>query len=188
MLIGFYTTALSAPTKRAEAVNKLDIASRLQKQFSAPLNKSENSENAKKHLKNAVLNNLGPKNGGSKYTLDLFEVVATQYNEDMKLKVEGHPQSHKQEKHHNRNRHQHIGKSKMMEDPYFETVVQRVVDDIVIEGGNKKPSFDDILIIKLLKFPLTLFKSEDAKQTTAAGGDGGAVDMSYYKGKDKDRG
>lgn len=119
-----------------------------------------NYNEAKKYLENAILKNLGPKNGGSKYTVDLFDSISEKYNAKV-LAIKSASttkNANKKSKHPN---NQKVSKSVMLEDPMFHELVKEVVDAIEIEGANKKPTFDDILIVKLLKLPFNVGKSND---------------------------
>ena len=115
-----------------------------------------NYKGAKKYLEDAVLKNLGPKNGGSKYTVDLFDSIADKYNSKILEDKPDAKNSNKRSKHPN---NQKVSKSKMLEDPAFHQLVKEVVDAVEIDGGNKKPTFDDLLVVRLLKLPLSLGKS-----------------------------
>lgn len=46
----------------------------------------------------------------------------------------------------------------MLKDPLFSTVVDEVVSEVKIEGGYKKPTYEDIFVIKLLYLPYTLYR------------------------------
>ena len=73
----------------------------------------QNHDNLKKKLYSQVIENLGPKNGGTEYTSDLFDVVTERYNEQYKL---NNP----------KDVNKHISKQKMMSDPMFLTISKQV--------------------------------------------------------------
>jgi len=107
----------------------------------------QNHNEVKNKLRSAVMENLGPKNGGSEYTASLFQVCMDRFQEAYKA-----DQTNKK-----KGEVKHVGKSKMMADPLFEKVVADVVAEIEIEGGNRKPNFpQDLLIVKVAMLPLTL--------------------------------
>lgn len=102
------------------------------------------------------MNNLGLKNGGTKETLELFrratEIYKTRFREADRASSSGSAVSRKS------SRSEKIPSgSKMLKDPLFESIVDEVVGEVKIEGGYKKPTFDDILLIKLVYFPHSLF-------------------------------
>lgn len=117
----------------------------------------QNHNQVKEKLKAAVLENLGPKNGGSEYTASLFEVCAERFQEAYQADP-----SHRSGK---KSEIKHIGKKQMLTEPLFAQVVSQVVDEVEIEGGNRKPVFpQDVLIYKVIMFPLSLFSSQNKKK------------------------
>lgn len=128
-----------------------------------------NYRETKKYLEDAVLKNLGPKNGGSKYTVDLFESIAEKYNQQVQQSKDLITSSKKKAK------KAKVAKASMLEDPMFRALVTSTVDAIKIEGGNKKPTFDDLLIMKLLKLPFGGSSSEVFS----------AEQVEYYQGTPK---
>jgi DnaJ family protein C protein 25 len=100
-------------------------------------------EKVVKYLKVATLNNLSPKNGGSKQTMELHQSAVRRYNDYVKeAKAAGDKTA---------------GKLKMNKDPAFEKIVDEVVAEVKIEGGYKKPEWKDLFILKLFKSPYTLY-------------------------------
>jgi hypothetical protein len=115
----------------------------------------QNHDQVKEKLRKAVMENLGPKNGGSQYTADLFDVCTERFQE-----------AHKAENAGKKGEVKHISKAKMLGEPLFAKVVKQVVDEIVIEGGNRKPVFpQDVLIVKVFTLPLTLIGLGGGKKT-----------------------
>lgn len=49
------------------------------------------------------------------------------------------------------------GKLKMAKDPLFEKIVDKVVAEVKIEGGYRKPTWEDIFAVRLFKSPYSLF-------------------------------
>ena len=128
----------------------------------------QNHEGVKRYLKNAILNNLGPRNGGSKYTLDLFEVISARYQNEYCGDKGG---KGAKGRHHHRE-HQKVGKSKMMHDPLFETLVNKIVEDeVVIEGSNRKPTWKDLLLVRLVMWPMEWAQALMGNKSATGGGD-----------------
>ena len=73
----------------------------------------QNHDNLKRKLYSQVTENLGPKNGGSQYTEDLFDVVYGRY-------VDQYKQNNPKEA------NRHISKQKMMADPQFLSICKQV--------------------------------------------------------------
>ena len=115
-------------------------------------------QTAVKFLTHATMNNLGLKNGGTKETLELYrraeELFKIRYQEN-NIRSNSSPtptpirKSSKSTK--------CPSGSKMLKDPLFASVVTEVVSEVKIEGGYKKPTHEDILIIKLMYMPYTLY-------------------------------
>lgn len=98
-----------------------------------------------KFLANSAQHNLGPKNGGSVQTQELYNRATEAYevwrNKDLSSddKVT-------------------INKSKMLKDPQFAKIVLELAYEIKIEGGFKKPETMDLFAVQILFLPYTIFK------------------------------
>eukprot|EP00598_Pedospumella_elongata_P000336 CAMPEP_0184972874 /NCGR_PEP_ID=MMETSP1098-20130426/4811_1 /TAXON_ID=89044 /ORGANISM="Spumella elongata, Strain CCAP 955/1" /LENGTH=341 /DNA_ID=CAMNT_0027495261 /DNA_START=44 /DNA_END=1069 /DNA_ORIENTATION=- len=96
-------------------------------------------EKAVKFLRNATLNGLNLKNGGTKQTLELFKRAGELYDQHIaQLKASGDKQA---------------GKTKMLKDPIFATIVDKIVSEVKIEGGYAKPTWRDLVIVKTAMLP-----------------------------------
>jgi hypothetical protein len=102
------------------------------------------------YLRHATINNLGLKNGGSKGTLELFRRAEEQY----KLRYQDNGTTGNGRK--GKNDKIPSG-SKMLKDPLFSTIVDDVVGEVKIEGGYKKPTYNDIFLVKLVLFPYNMY-------------------------------
>lgn len=96
-------------------------------------------ERAIKYLKTATINNLGPKNGGTRDTLDLYKRSVDLYD------------AHVREARGAGDRN--AGKLKMNKDPAFEKIVESLVLEVKIEGGHRKPTWKDLFVYQLLILP-----------------------------------
>lgn len=101
-------------------------------------------ESAVKYLRNATANNLGLKNGGSKQTQELFRRACEMYEQRIKAAKESGDKA--------------AGKLKMNKDPVFKAVVDEVVGEVKIEGGFRKPTMHDVLIVQICLLPYWGFK------------------------------
>lgn len=101
-------------------------------------------DKAVKFLKNASLNNLGMKGGGTKQTLELHRRATELYEAQLKEK------SGKLAK-------AATSKGKLAKDPVFQKCVDEVVAEVKIEGGYRKPGFDDLFIVQVGRLPYTTY-------------------------------
>eukprot|EP00428_Durinskia_dybowskii_P063030 CAMPEP_0170384016 /NCGR_PEP_ID=MMETSP0117_2-20130122/15778_1 /TAXON_ID=400756 /ORGANISM="Durinskia baltica, Strain CSIRO CS-38" /LENGTH=349 /DNA_ID=CAMNT_0010639747 /DNA_START=34 /DNA_END=1083 /DNA_ORIENTATION=+ len=101
-------------------------------------------EKAIKFLKFATLNNLNLKNGGTKQTMELFRRATELYDQEIAQKKASGDKS--------------AGKIKMLKDPFFQTVVDKIVMEVKIEGGYRKPEWKDLVIVQTAMLPYTLFQ------------------------------
>lgn len=113
---------------------------------------SQRYQDVVKKLKIGTLNNLGPKNGGSKYTLDLYRKAVDRYEAKIKEK-----DKEKDYDKGNKGKDKHL--SKMRFDPLFEVAVDEVIAEINIGGSHRKPMIQDIFVVQLIMLPYTLFLS-----------------------------
>lgn len=101
---------------------------------------SQKYEKAVKYLHHATFNNLGLRNGGSRQTLELYRRASEKY--DLYLKtLKGKAAKVKDKK----------------KDPKFLEIVDEVVSDVKIEGGYRKPEWNDFFAFQLVFLPHTLF-------------------------------
>lgn len=116
-------------------------------------------------LLDAVLKNLGPRNGGTEYTQNLFNVIAAEYNEQVRAKAEAKALAEGKSVKKAANVG-NVPKARMLEDPLFVEIATKTVNAVEIDGAARKPAFDDILIVWLLKYPLKLLGGgkQDRKQ------------------------
>ena len=47
------------------------------------------------------------------------------------------------------------GKQKMLDDPLFADIVDKMISELKIEGGFKKPQWRDVFAVRLVMFPYT---------------------------------
>ena len=93
-------------------------------------------EKAVRQIKQAVVNNLGVKNGGTKETLELYRRATERYDRFVKnRKVRGDKT---------------VGKNKMQKDPVFLNFVNEVVNELKIEGGYRKPNWKELVSISII--------------------------------------
>ena len=113
---------------------------------------SQRYQDVVKKLKVGTLNNLGPKNGGSKYTLDLHRKAIERYD----------AKKAEQDKEKDKDKSKDKGKdkdkfSKMRTDPVFEKCVDEVISEVSVGGSAKKPTVHDIFAVQLVMLPYTGF-------------------------------
>ena len=106
----------------------------------------QNHAAVKKRLLRQVREGLGPRNGGSEHTQALLDVCTERFNEAVK-----------------RGDGKRVSKTRMLEDQRFQDICRQVVAEVEITGGDRKPTFDDILIVRVAKLPLTLLSLFTAK-------------------------
>jgi hypothetical protein len=135
----------------------------------------QNYLETKKYLLNAVLNNLGPNNGGSEYTADLFKELSCKYNDNVRTVAANKGGSATKRNH--RDNAGPVPKSRMLEDPEFTKLAKEFIDDIKIQGSSRKPEFNDILLVWLFTLPLRLLGQSKKS-------DEDAVDIKYYESAD----
>lgn len=128
----------------------------------------EKYHKAVSYLKKGTLENLSLKNGGSKQTLELYRRAAAEYDEQIKkcrqiilqfyvflaillIFVVYTISSVKESGDKN------AGKLKMLKDPLFEKIVDKVVGEVKIEGGYRKPTWEDLFAVRLVKLPYSFF-------------------------------
>lgn len=104
-----------------------------------PVVQYQRYEEAVKYLKYATSNNLGLKSGGTKQTLELYRRACDLYEAKIKEAKLGGDKN--------------AGKLKMQKDPLFLKIVDEVVGTVKIEGGCRKPTRDDVLIVQICMMP-----------------------------------
>lgn len=94
-----------------------------------------------------ISKNPRERESGTKQTLELHRRAVVAY-EEAREKLISEGKSPKQG---------HQGKLKRHEDPLFKECVDKVVREVKIEGGCKKPELMDLFIIRFFLFPYTFF-------------------------------
>ena len=92
-----------------------------------------------KFLTEATANNLPLKMGGTPQTLELFKRATELYEAHVKD-----------------NKLPSVGKMKMMKDPLFLKFVDQVVGEVKIEGGYRKPEWNEFLLFQIICLPLNI--------------------------------
>jgi hypothetical protein len=96
---------------------------------------------------------LGLKNGGTKETLELFRRA----EEKFKLVFYENSSTSNSNRKGSKGAVKAPSGSKMLKDPLFSTIVDEVVGEVKIEGGYKKPTYEDIFVVKLFYFPYSMY-------------------------------
>lgn len=93
-----------------------------------------------KYLRNATLRNLDARNGGSPQTQELHKRACDQYDEHIKeLRAGGDKLAGRG--------------GKREEDPIFIKMVEKLVSEVKIEGGYRKPEWSDLFAVRLVLSP-----------------------------------
>lgn len=115
-------------------------------------------------LRHATINNLGLKNGGTKETLELVRRAEAKYRsrfeEDEHVPPAGGKStssSSSVRKGGSKGADKCPTGSKMLKDPLYSAIVDEVVAEVKIEGGYKKPAYEDVLVLQLLLLPYHLY-------------------------------
>eukprot|EP01033_Poteriospumella_lacustris_P007606 gene7606-5466_t len=96
-----------------------------------------------KYLRTATLQNLDARSGGNPQTQELHKRAVAQYDEQIKeLRAGGDKQAGRV--------------TKREEDPLFVKIVDQLVSEVKIEGGYRKPEWQDLFAVRLVLFPYHL--------------------------------
>jgi curved DNA-binding protein CbpA len=110
-----------------------------------PVVQQQRHASAVAYLTTATASNLSVRGGGSKQTVALYQRATESYEAHMKSVLGA-----KFDKN-------NLKTGKMQKDPEFMSIIQKLVGEVQIEGGHRKPTITDVFAVKLVMAPYWLY-------------------------------